>query len=119
MKSQKTLLLQPALSVAQVGQLAIDLLIMNIKTMKRVGRINHDAILPMFGADPYQEDSEDVCTACDGLFESFCTVFIFQSCWLKRTLFIYEWSLFPSDYMIINETCYFCVFIEICLLIWG
>ncbi|XP_044754374.1 proteasome assembly chaperone 2 [Coccinella septempunctata] len=57
-------LIIPSVSVANVPQLAIDLLIMNYD-FKKVGMIWHPALMPLVGADPFNENSEDISTACE------------------------------------------------------
>ncbi|XP_014205566.1 proteasome assembly chaperone 2 [Copidosoma floridanum] len=54
----------PSVSVGNVGQLSVDLLISTLG-MCRVGRIYDDCFIPLAGSDPYDESSEDICTAVD------------------------------------------------------
>ena len=46
------IIFQPAISVGNVGQLAIDLLIYNLD-LKRVGYLYDSSILPLVGNDPF------------------------------------------------------------------
>lgn len=57
-------LILPSVAVGNVGQLALDLLIASLG-LRRVGRLFDAAFIPLVGADPYNEASEDICTACD------------------------------------------------------
>lgn len=54
----------PSVSVGNVGQLAVDLLITSLN-MKKVGTIWHPAILPSVGSDPFFAQKDTVCTACE------------------------------------------------------
>lgn len=56
-------LLLPSVSVGNVPQLTIDLLITNFK-LKKVSTVWHPAIIPCVGTDPYF-DGEELCTACE------------------------------------------------------
>eukprot|EP00959_Pyramimonas_sp_CCMP1952_P461773 9482162-Pyramimonas_sp.AAC.1 len=49
-------LVVPAVSTANVGQLAVDLLISTLE-LPRVGYLEHDAVLPCVGNDPYVASS--------------------------------------------------------------
>lgn len=57
-------LILPSVSVGNVGQLAVDLLITNLTTEK-IGIIHHPAIYPLVGGDPYDPDSNNVITSAD------------------------------------------------------
>lgn len=54
-------LFQPAISVSNAGQLAVDLLIQSTCAAK-VSNIWHEAFIPLIGAHPYKDDSTDLCT---------------------------------------------------------
>lgn len=54
----------PSVSVANVGQLTVDLLISTYE-FKRYATIWHPGIIPCVGADPFAIHSTDVCTACE------------------------------------------------------
>lgn len=53
----------PSVSVGNVGQLAVDLLITTFN-LKKVATIWHPGIIPLAAGNPYQEDDEP-CTACE------------------------------------------------------
>ncbi|XP_045596145.2 proteasome assembly chaperone 2 [Procambarus clarkii] len=57
-------LIMPSVSVGNVGQLAVDILITNLSTEK-IGLIHHPAIYPLVGGDPYDPNSNDVVTSAD------------------------------------------------------
>ncbi|KAL7302300.1 hypothetical protein TKK_0004963 [Trichogramma kaykai] len=57
-------LILPSVSVGNVGQLSVDLVIATLG-LKRIGRLFDPAFIPLVGADPYDENSEDICTAVD------------------------------------------------------
>lgn len=57
-------LILPSVSVGNVGQLSVDLLISTLG-MRRTGRIFDTSFIPLVGADPYDENSEDICTSVD------------------------------------------------------
>ncbi|KAL3284395.1 hypothetical protein HHI36_018557 [Cryptolaemus montrouzieri] len=57
-------LIIPSISVGNVPQLTVDLLISNFNFQK-TGIIWHPAIVCSVGADPFNETSEDICTACE------------------------------------------------------
>ena len=61
------LLFQPSLSVGNVGQLAVDILLATLKA-ERVGGLFHSALLPVVGSDPLLQDSDQLMTACQGQF---------------------------------------------------
>lgn len=54
----------PSVSVGNVGQLTVDLLITSLN-LKKVGTIWHPAILPTVGSDPFFGEKKEVCTACE------------------------------------------------------
>ncbi|XP_023240649.1 proteasome assembly chaperone 2-like [Centruroides sculpturatus] len=56
-------LFQPVISVGNVGQLAVDLLLENLH-FTCVGRIHSSTILPLVGLDPFLENSSDLVTSC-------------------------------------------------------
>lgn len=55
--------LLPSVSVGNVPQLTIDLLITTFK-LKKISTVWHPAIVPCVGSDPYFNSSE-ICTACE------------------------------------------------------
>jgi len=57
-------LIIPSLSVGNVGQLAVDILLATLKP-ERVGGLFHPAILPVVGSDPLALDSSHLMTACE------------------------------------------------------
>ena len=57
-------LIFPAVSVGQVGQLAVDLLLENVNpTPQKIGYIYHDSLLPMIGRDPSRNNT--ICTSLE------------------------------------------------------
>ena len=61
---------QPAVSVGNVGQLAVDMVISTL-WMERIGYIYHDSILPLVGNDPFAHPESVACkivTSCEGTF---------------------------------------------------
>ncbi|XP_047469047.1 proteasome assembly chaperone 2-like [Penaeus chinensis] len=54
----------PSVSVGNVGQLTIDLLISTLPT-KKIGIVHHPAIHAMVGGDPYNPSSKEVTTSAD------------------------------------------------------
>ncbi|KAM4630767.1 proteasome assembly chaperone 2 [Polymixia lowei] len=60
-------LLMPAVSVGNVGQLAVDLIVSTLN-MRRVGYIHTDCLIPMVGNNPYAtsaENAEELHTAAE------------------------------------------------------
>lgn len=57
-------LIVPSVSVGNVGQLSVDLLISTLN-MRRFGRFHNDCFIPIVGADPYDDNSDDICTSVD------------------------------------------------------
>lgn len=57
-------LIIPSISVGNVGQLTVDLIITTYN-LKKVATIWHPGIIPSVGRDPYQSDLEESCTACE------------------------------------------------------
>ncbi|KAB7503970.1 Proteasome assembly chaperone 2, partial [Armadillidium nasatum] len=54
----------PSVCVGNVGQLAMDLLISTLETVK-IGILHHPALLPIVGYDPYNNKSTEISTAAD------------------------------------------------------
>ena len=64
------IIFQPAVSVGNVGQLAVDMVISTL-WMERIGYIYHDSILPLVGNDPFAHPESVSCkivTSCEGTF---------------------------------------------------
>ena len=57
-------LILPSVAVGNVGQLAVDLLISNLN-LRKIGQVLNSAFIPIIGANPYDENSPDLCTAVD------------------------------------------------------
>lgn len=66
---------QPAVSVGNAGQLAVDLLITKIKPQK-CGLIWHSAVLPMVGGDPYSSSQAALTTSAECMYETWITAVI-------------------------------------------
>jgi hypothetical protein len=58
-------LLQPSVSVGNLGQLAADVILASVKPA-RVAAVDHPALLPVVGADPLDERDDHLMTACEG-----------------------------------------------------
>ncbi|XP_072393225.1 proteasome assembly chaperone 2 [Diabrotica undecimpunctata] len=54
----------PCVSVGNVPQLAVDLLIKTYN-LEKVASVWHSSIVPTVGADPYNCSSSEICTACE------------------------------------------------------
>jgi len=75
-KPEETILILPAISVGNVGQLAVDLLITNLN-LKYFGRVNgHDCTLPIVGSDPFGDDH--LCTSLTAYHSDDLHVLLFQ-----------------------------------------
>ncbi|XP_018325838.1 proteasome assembly chaperone 2 [Agrilus planipennis] len=57
-------LIIPSVSVGNVGQLTVDLLLASLK-MEKVAIIWHPAIVPCVGNNPINDDKNEICTACE------------------------------------------------------
>lgn len=57
-------LIIPSVAVGNVGQLSLDLIIASLN-LKRIGHVLNSTFIHIIGADPYDEDSQDLCTAVD------------------------------------------------------
>jgi len=95
-------LIVPSVSVGNVGQLSVDLLISTLG-LSRIGRIFNDCFIPLVGADPYDESNEDICTAVDiyASHEKKLVAIQIRSLVAKRpTSFFHEVLNFVTDYKI-------------------
>lgn len=54
----------PDISIGNIGQLAIDLLLNNL-AVEHLGRIVHPCFLPFIGADPFQPESKKLASSCE------------------------------------------------------
>lgn len=57
-------LIIPTISVGNVPQLTVDLVI-STHSLTKVATIWHPAIIPSVGGDPYRENTSEICTACE------------------------------------------------------
>lgn len=57
-------LIIPSVSVGNVGQLTVDLLI-STYNLEKIGTFWHPAIIASVGADPFKDENEDICVACE------------------------------------------------------
>ncbi|XP_066152422.1 proteasome assembly chaperone 2 [Euwallacea fornicatus] len=57
-------LIIPSISVGNVPQLTIDLLITTLK-LKNVATLWHPGIVPSIGSDPFSNDPDVICSACE------------------------------------------------------
>lgn len=79
------LLFQPAVSVGNVGQLAIDLIISTLN-MCKIGYFYTDCLVPIVGNNPYataEEDTTELSINAEGMYV-----------WLQLVLFYYKVELF-------------------------
>lgn len=59
-------LILPALSIGQVGQLSVDLVLQNMDpAVEKIGTIVHESIAPIIGSNPFDGTKSDICSACD------------------------------------------------------
>ena len=73
------LLLQPCVSVGNVAQLAVDLLI-NTLSLSRAGHLHHPSILPLAGSGAYSHTPHSLHTAAEGGDWCVDTAFMFSDC---------------------------------------
>jgi len=57
-------LVMPAVSVGNVGQLSVDLLISSVRPTK-LAKLDHPVFIPVNGSDPYDEKEKDLATAAE------------------------------------------------------
>lgn len=57
-------LIIPSVSVGNIPQLTVDLLITTYK-LKKIATIWHPAIVASVGGDPYESNASEICTACE------------------------------------------------------
>ena len=57
-------LIMPAISVGNIGQLALDILLATLKA-KRLASCYHPSVVPLVGSNPYDVTSTELMTACD------------------------------------------------------
>jgi len=96
-------LIMPAVSVGNVGQLSVDLLINSLKPTK-LAKVDHPVFVPVNGSDPYDENEKDLMTAAELyvshekqlvifqirslLIKEYCTDFLNQlTQWMQSCLF--------------------------------
>jgi len=96
-------LIMPAVSVGNIGQLAVDLLINSLKPVK-LAKLDHPVFVPVNGSDPYDENEKDLTTAAELyvshekqlvifqirslLIKEYCTDFLNQlTQWIQNCLF--------------------------------
>jgi hypothetical protein len=66
----------PCVSVGNIGQLAIDLLISTIPDIKKAGYlINNRLVQPIIGYDPYNQNSKDLCLSIERKLKNKSTIF--------------------------------------------
>ena len=56
---------QPAVSVGNVGQLAVDLLITNLPNCKKIGRVFHNGLEPVVGNEISETGEVSLMTSCE------------------------------------------------------
>ncbi|XP_043470421.1 proteasome assembly chaperone 2 [Leptopilina heterotoma] len=57
-------LILPAVAVGNVGQLTVDLIISSLQ-LRRIGLFSNSSFIPVVGTDPYDENSQEICTSAD------------------------------------------------------
>ena len=57
-------LCQPAVSVGNVGQLSVDLLISSLQPVK-IAKLDHPVFVPVVGSDPYNQEGKGIMTAAE------------------------------------------------------
>lgn len=57
-------LILPSVAVGNVGQLSVDLLILNLN-LRKIGQFSSTAFIPIVGANAYDEHSNELVTAID------------------------------------------------------
>ena len=57
-------LIMPAISIGNIGQLAIDVLLASLKA-QRVTSCHHPSIIPLVGSNPLNNRSSELTTACE------------------------------------------------------
>ena len=57
-------LIMPAISIGNIGQLAIDVLLASLKA-QRVTSCHHPSIIPLVGSNPLNNSSAELTTACE------------------------------------------------------
>jgi len=69
-------LIMPAISIGNIGQLAVDILLATLQA-KRFTSFYHPSLVPLVGSDPLDANSTDLMTACDiylpGNYEPVCS----------------------------------------------
>ena len=63
-KLRNATLILPAVSVGNIGQLAIDILLASMKTEKLVA-CQHPSLIPLVGSNPIDANSTELMTACE------------------------------------------------------
>ena len=92
-------LILPSVAVGNVAQLSVDLLISSLN-LKKCGRIFDSAFIPIVGADPYNEDNQEICTSLDLYMsrEKKIVVLQIRSPLIKKpTNFLYQIQNFITD----------------------
>ena len=57
-------LIMPAISIGNIGQLAVDVLLASLKA-QRVTSCHHPSIIPLVGSNPLNSTSTELTTACE------------------------------------------------------
>jgi hypothetical protein len=53
-------------SIANIGQLSVDILLASVGSSSSVGALHHPAVIPCVGSDPFDLGSDELMTACQG-----------------------------------------------------
>lgn len=69
--------MQPAVSVGNIGQLAVDLLINSLKPVK-LAKLDHPVFVPVNGSDPYDENEKDLTTAAECKSKNFSSTLLIE-----------------------------------------
>ena len=54
------------MSIANIGQLCVDILLSSVGSSANVGALQHPSIIPCVGSDPFDLASDELMTACQG-----------------------------------------------------
>lgn len=92
-------LIIPSVAVGNVGQLCTDLLIFNLG-LRRIGYIFSPVLIPVIGLDPYNENSQSICTTLDiyvGIEKKIVVIQIRSPLVIKSTQLLNELLKFVID----------------------
>ncbi len=70
--------MQPSVSVGNVGQLSLDLLLSSLTSHLSFSSVDHPALLPIASADAIDQSSKKLMTACQVYYHSPGNLYLFQ-----------------------------------------